>query len=125
MRVLSLFLAAAGLCVVTACSKSDSAGEERWLETSQRKEVIVFKDGLPDKDLAEEKSFYFQGRKTTPNQVSESGIYFYILKGDSISLRSRDEKYYFKMGGDGRSFIIGRFFTDPGGLPEKLEFERQ
>ncbi|MBO9150636.1 hypothetical protein ACFOTA_00330 [Chitinophaga sp. GCM10012297] len=124
MRVLFLGLAAAGLC---ACSKSDSAGEERWLETSQRQEVIVFKDGLPDKDLPEEKSFYFQSRKLSPTsgQVNESGIYFYKLEGDSISLRSRDERYYFKMGNDSKSFIIGRFFHDVGGLPEKLEFERQ
>ncbi|RPD38870.1 hypothetical protein [Chitinophaga barathri] len=127
MRFKSLSLIIAGPLVLTACSKPESESEERWLETTQRQEVIVFTDGLPNKDLAEEKSFYFQTRKPPDNsgRVNESGIYFYTLKGDSLILRSRDKKCYFKMGDDSRSFIIGRFFTDPGGLPETLEFERQ
>jgi hypothetical protein len=127
MRCISLSLAFAGLLALAACSKADSETEERWLETSQRQEVIVFNDHLPDKNAVDERSFYFQTRKLPLNsgQVNESGIYFYRLEGDSLILRSRDQKYYFKMAGDGKSFIIGRFFHDPGGLPAKLEFERQ
>ncbi|WP_346319083.1 hypothetical protein [Chitinophaga sp. YIM B06452] len=127
MRCISLSLVFAGLLALAACSKSESETEERWLETTQRQEVIVFNDQLPEKNALIERSFYLQTRKlpVSSGQVNESGIYFYRLEGDSLILRSRDQKYYFKMGNDGKSFIIGRFFHDPGGLPEKLEFERQ
>lgn len=114
-----------------ACSKSDQY-EDRWVETSQRQEVIVFKNEekstLPGStDTGTEGSFYFQSRKL-PEYVSranESGIYYYAIEGDSLILKTRQQKFYFKMAADKKSFTIGRFFVDPGGLPQDLVFEKQ
>ncbi len=115
--------------LLAACGKSQSL-EERWLEKSQRKEVIVFRHGKPDSSdmyLGEERSFYFQARPLPPSssRANESGIYFYSVAGDSLILKTRQEKYYFHMSSDGRSFTIGRFFADPGGLGDLVTFEKQ
>lgn len=125
MRV--MLLISAGITMLVACKKSQSL-EERWLEQSQRREVIVFRDGVPDPDLDQdkEKSFYFQGRQQSGGQATqESGIYFYTVKGDSLLLRTRQQKFYFKMSGDGKWFRMGRFFTNPGGMDTLLIFEKQ
>ncbi|WP_123848838.1 hypothetical protein [Chitinophaga lutea] len=127
MRLTLLYIPMALL--LAACSKSQSL-EERWLEKSQRKEVIVFRNGKPDSSdmyMGEERSFYFQTRPLPPSssRASESGIYFYSLAGDSLILKTRQEKFYFRMSADGRSFTIGRFFTDPGGLGDLVIFEKQ
>lgn len=125
----SLFLTTAGALLFAACSKSRSL-EERWLEKSQRQEMIVFRDDTPKTgyaDTAQERSFYFQSRKLPPevSRANESGVYFYTVKGDTLILKTRQEKFYFKMSADGRSFTIGRFFIDPGGLGDLLIFEKQ
>ncbi|MRG48122.1 hypothetical protein GFS24_23585 [Chitinophaga sp. SYP-B3965] len=125
---LALLLA---LTSLMACSKSDQY-EDRWIETSQRQEVIVFKheekSTLPGTTATgTEGSFYFQSRKL-PDYVSranESGIYYYTIEGDSLLLKTRQQKFYFKMAVDKKSFTIGRFFVDPGGLPQDLIFEKQ
>lgn len=118
----------AGVTMLTACSKSQSL-EDRWLEKSQRKEVIVFREAVPGSgtDVVEERSFYFQTRPLPPqvSRANESGVYFYSIEGDSLLLRTRQEKFYFHMSADGRTFTIGRFFTDPGGLGDILVFEKQ
>lgn len=125
----NLFLTMAGAILLAACNKSNSL-EERWLEKTQRQEVIVFRDNTPGNggiDNQEEQSFYFQSRKLPPevSRASESGIYFYTLAGDSLLLKTRQEKFYFRMSADKRTFTIGRFFVDPGGLGDLLVFEKQ
>ncbi len=50
MRCISLILAFAGLLALAAWQQKPIVNqEERWLETSQRQEVIVFNDLLPEK----------------------------------------------------------------------------
>lgn len=129
MRV-SLLLTLVGIIALSACSKSNK-NEERWVEASQLQEVIVFKGAIPSLTSSSisgtEGSFYFQSRKL-PEYVSranESGIYFYTIQGDSLLLNTRQEKFYFKMATDGKSFTIGRFFVDPGGMTENLIFTKQ
>jgi hypothetical protein len=123
-----LFLTTASALLFAACNKSRSL-EERWLEKSQRQEVIVFRDNVPASgvDALEDRSFYFQSRTLPPevSRANESGVYFYSISGDSLLLKTRQEKFYFRMSADGRSFTIGRFFVDPGGLGDLLTFEKQ
>ena len=97
------------------------------MEKSQRREVIVFRGGLPDnsQDETVEKSFYFQGRKSQAGQMGESGIYFYTVRGDSLVLKTRQAKFYFRLSDDGQWFKMGRFFSNPGGLDTLLIFEKQ
>lgn len=130
MRV-SLLLTVAGIMALSACSKSKK-NEERWIEASERQEVIVFKNAstptLPNSSgSGTEGSFYFQSRKL-PDYVSranESGIYFYTIQGDSLLLNTRNQRFYFKMAADGKSFSIGRFFMNPGGVSDKLVFTKE
>ena len=126
MRPLS-YLAFPVLFILAGCSKSADI-EARWLETSQRREVIIFNAGMPGESAAEqipgEGNFFFQSRPlpSTANRASESGIYFYTIEGDSLLLKTRQEKFYFKMSQDKKTFTIGRFFYNPGGLPYLLVF---
>lgn len=130
MRV-SLLLTMAGIIALSACSKSNK-NEERWIETSQRQEVIVFKNaGTPSlpgsATTGTEGSFYFQSREL-PDYVSranESGIYFYTIQGDSLLLNTRQQRFYFKMAADRKSFSMGRFFVDPGGMSDSLVFTKE
>lgn len=126
MRI-SLFLA--GLLALAACKKETSS-DERWLEESQRKEVIVFRDVTPTGGSAQngqEHSFFFQCRDlpASSSLSSPSGVYFYTLEGDSLILKTSRQKVYFKMDADGRSFTIGRFFPNYTGLQDLLIFEKQ
>ena len=122
----SLSLLLIGLTAASACKK-ESQTDERWLESSQRKEVIVFKDENPTVANGQERSFYFQARDLPPisSVVSPSGIYFYSLEKDSLLLKTSQQKVYFKMSDDGQSFTIGRFFPNYTGLQDLLIFERQ
>jgi hypothetical protein len=130
MRVF-LLLTLTGLLALAACSKSDIT-EERWLETSQGQEVIVFKHdtepSLPGSTVDNtEGSFYFQTRKLPDNisRANESGIYFYTIKGDSLLLKTSQKNYYFKMAEDRKSFTIGLFFFPHDGLAQQLVFKKQ
>lgn len=122
---LSLFLLAV-LAAAPSC-KEESLPDERWLESTQRQEVIVFKDVSPLDARGGEQRFYFQSRKQPENSslTSSSGFYYYSLEGDSLLLNNTRKKVFFRMDESGRSFTIGRFFPDPGGLPELLIFEKQ
>lgn len=127
----ALILTLSSVVALFSCSKSDKY-EERWVETSQREEVIVFKhDAQPSLPLTNatgtEGSFFFQARKPPEyvSRASESGIYFYAIEGDSLLLKTRQQRVYFKMAEDKKSFRIGRFFVDPGGLSSELIFEKQ
>jgi hypothetical protein len=127
----ALVLTLSSFITLYSCSKSDKY-EERWVETSQREEVIVFKhDAQPSLPMTNatgtEGSFFFQSREL-PDYISranESGIYFYVIEGDSLLLKTRQQRFYFKMAADKKSFRIGRFFVDPGGLSSELIFEKQ
>lgn len=125
------------LTALAACRKN-SAEEVRWLETSEKKETIIFKDRVPAAENrppgsgggspSGEGGLFFQFRNI-PQDASypnPSGLYFYELREDSILFRNNGEKYYFHMAADGKSFTIGRFFPANGTrLPEKLVFEKQ
>ncbi|MGX5820472.1 hypothetical protein ACWKWU_19910 [Chitinophaga lutea] len=120
------FLALPCILLAASCSKSRTS-DVRWLEKSQRQEVIVFKDDLPESAIDNDQQFFFQSRKLPDHvsRASESGLYYYRFDGDSIQLKTRGQKFYFKMSDDGKSFTIGRFFIDPGGMGDILTFEKQ
>ncbi|WP_298713650.1 hypothetical protein [Chitinophaga sp.] len=129
MRKYVVLCSLLALAVLAACKKSNSDEGPRWLENTEKKETIIFKDHPPGStDLPADNSFYFQFRQMPQDATYPvlSGLYFYRIEGDSILFRNNDQKFYFKMAADGKSFTIGRFFPANGTrLPEKLVFEKQ
>lgn len=120
------------ITVLAACSKKKSEEEVRWLESTEKKETIVFKQFPPsgaDTDTPPLRSLYLQFRKL-PQDASypnPSGLYLYeSVAKDSIRFENSDQTCYFLVADDGKSFTIGRFFPVSGTqLPEKLVFVKQ